>query len=58
MDKSYTNYIFPDINECSSSPCQHNAICVDDANGYNCSCPDGYMGVHCETGRSIDMYII
>ena len=42
----------PDIDECSSSPCQNGATCEDQLNGYVCRCDSGYSGVHCETGAS------
>ena len=40
----------PDIDECSSSPCQNGATCEDQRNGYVCRCDSEYSGVHCETG--------
>ena len=42
---------FPEINECSSSPCQHNATCTDAVNGFICNCSTAYTGVQCETGQ-------
>ena len=45
-------YLFSDINECSSSPCQHGGSCADAVNGYVCSCRIGYSGDHCEKGAS------
>ncbi|XP_038050781.1 sushi, von Willebrand factor type A, EGF and pentraxin domain-containing protein 1-like [Patiria miniata] len=37
-----------DVNECASSPCDHQATCVDLIDGYRCDCPPGYEGVHCQ----------
>ena len=41
----------PDIDECQSSPCHGEATCIDQVDGYSCSCPDGYGGNSCEQGR-------
>lgn len=54
----YLNYIatcivlctFPDINECSSNPCQNGAQCVDRVNGYTCTCASGWTGTLCNVG--------
>ena len=32
------------VNECMSNPCQNNATCVDDVNGYVCECHHGFRG--------------
>ena len=45
------NFSIADINECQSGPCENGASCVDNINGYTCSCADGYTGGHCETGK-------
>ncbi|XP_035679036.1 IgGFc-binding protein-like [Branchiostoma floridae] len=34
--------------ECTSDPCQNGATCVDEVDGYTCTCVPGYEGVHCE----------
>ena len=40
-----------DINECESSPCLNNGTCTDQVNGFNCTCPPGFVGNRCnETG--------
>ncbi|XP_077875942.1 protein eyes shut homolog isoform X3 [Ictidomys tridecemlineatus] len=36
------------INECTSLPCLHEAICEDLINGYICKCQQGWSGRHCE----------
>lgn len=46
-----------EINECASNPCNFNGTCVDKFRGYNCSCPDGYYGDHCEKGEYIETLI-
>lgn len=33
-----------DVNECLSMPCLHGATCADKMNGFDCFCPDGYIG--------------
>ena len=39
--------MYLDINECSSSPCENSATCVDQLDGYLCLCADGYSGTEC-----------
>ena len=36
------------INECASSPCQNEGICLDKINAYQCRCQTGYNGTNCE----------
>ena len=45
--------LLPDINECSSSPCQNGATCENQEAAYSCSCVPGYIGANCETGKNI-----
>ncbi|KAL3832448.1 hypothetical protein ACJMK2_024090 [Sinanodonta woodiana] len=40
-----------DINECDSDPCEHNGVCNDLRNDYNCSCPERFVGKDCELDR-------
>ena len=47
----------PDIDECSSSPCENDGICTDAVNMFTCSCAAGYSGDNCETSKfSIILY--
>ena len=45
--------IYPDFNECGSSPCQNGGQCTDGINMYTCSCQAGYTGTNCERGKEI-----
>ena len=40
-----------DVDECSSVPCQHGGTCTDYVNKYTCTCPVGYAGTVCQTGK-------
>ena len=49
----YMLYIlFPDIDECLSEPCPNGGTCLDEVNGYTCTCVPWYTGGHCETGKA------
>uniref|UniRef100_A0A667Y4L9 Protein eyes shut homolog n=1 Tax=Myripristis murdjan TaxID=586833 RepID=A0A667Y4L9_9TELE len=41
-------YCETEINECDSSPCQHNSTCNDLVGYYKCQCPTGFLGNNCE----------
>ena len=43
--------LYTDIDECATNPCQNGGVCLDDVNGYNCTCEAGYTGLDCETSR-------
>ena len=44
---------------CSSNPCMHNAACVIELSGYECTCIAGFSGVICETGTiSLDYFLL
>ena len=41
-------FLFSDIDECKSSPCQNGAMCVDLTDSYQCTCAAGFSGQNCE----------
>ena len=43
--------MFPDINECESSPCL-NGECIDGENKYECVCHPGWTGPNCGEGNA------
>lgn len=43
-------FTYTDIDDCSSSPCMH-GVCLDEVNGYTCSCLSGYTGRICDIGK-------
>ena len=47
---SSTFFLFADIDDCESNPCQNGATCVDGIDSYTCECANGYSGDNCETG--------
>ena len=40
-------FMFLDVNECDSSPCQNGGTCVDEIYGYTCQCTDAWFGDTC-----------
>lgn len=42
------HYCDDEIDECSSSPCQNGAVCVDKLANYACACLMGFTGINCE----------
>uniref|UniRef100_A0A2K6F420 Sushi, nidogen and EGF-like domain-containing protein 1 n=1 Tax=Propithecus coquereli TaxID=379532 RepID=A0A2K6F420_PROCO len=41
-----------DTDECQAQPCRNGGSCRDLPGAYVCQCPAGFVGAHCETGRS------
>ena len=50
-EKDYDYVLYPAIDECANNPCQNGGVCLDDVNGYKCTCKAGYTGSDCEIGR-------
>ena len=42
---------FTDYNECSANPCTNGGTCYNLINAYECSCPVGFAGKHCDVGK-------
>lgn len=40
-----------DVNECASDPCTNGGTCVDQVNGFTCSCVPGFTGDVCQTSE-------
>src|SRR6218665_709514 len=39
-------YCDVEINECASNPCRYSGACEDLVNAFNCTCPQGTMGMN------------
>ena len=39
--------MLPDVDDCSTSPCENGATCVDEHGGYTCQCTDQWLGDNC-----------
>ena len=50
--------LFPDIDECASSPCQNGGTCIDSLNAYTCNCIPGYEGDNCEIGKILQNLVL
>ena len=44
------NFLFAEVNECDSSPCDGNSDCSDLIDGFVCDCQLGLYGDHCQYG--------
>ena len=43
-------FCFTDTDHCDPDPCQNEATCRNQVDGYTCNCTAGYEGDNCETG--------
>lgn len=40
-----------ETDECQAQPCRNGGSCRDLPRAFICQCPEGFVGIHCETGR-------
>ena len=43
----YNSAVFPDVDECHTSPCENGATCVEEIDGYRCLCTEQYLNINC-----------
>ena len=48
------SFIWTDINECASNPCQNLGTCTDGINMFTCNCIQGFTGVACQTSEDVN----
>lgn len=44
----WATFDVPEINYCGSNPCNNGGSCQNNADDYECMCPQGYTGSNCE----------
>ena len=48
---NFGNLFLPELDPCSSNPCQNGGFCRDNGNGtFSCSCKGPYTGFNCQEG--------
>ena len=47
---------FKDVDECIQRPCENGGSCINLPGSYECICPRGFSGPHCEKGEHCIMY--
>jgi Notch-like protein len=43
-----SHYLYSDVDECDSNPCENGGRCLDQVNRFQCECLAGYVGEQCE----------
>ena len=46
---------FPDIDHCTTKPCQNGGTCEDGLTSYTCTCAVGWEGTDCDIGKLIHL---
>lgn len=44
-------FLFTDIDECASAPCQNGGTCVNLEDSFKCECPPAWEGNVCQFGK-------
>ena len=50
------DYLFIDINECISNPCQNGGTCIDEIDGYTCFCALNFVGDLCDMRKIYHLF--
>ncbi|XP_030847896.1 protein MTL1 [Strongylocentrotus purpuratus] len=49
ISQGFNVTITADFDDCTSSPCQNDGVCMDEFGGFDCACPPATTGTLCET---------
>ena len=48
----YVVFVYSDIDECQSTPCQNGGTCKNQVADYSCDCQNGWTGKNCDVGKT------
>ena len=51
MPMHLLSFLHSDTDDCASSPCMNDGICIDQLADYSCECKDAWTGKNCENGK-------